>query len=110
MKRGPGIYHKAGAPEPQPRQRLYGVIRTVEERIQVMTTHPPTTLHVPLWTITDAAEMLGTSPQTIRRMIARGDLRAYRYGPRLIRIDPADVDAMRQPVTSLADLRGGDAQ
>lgn len=40
-------------------------------------------------------------------MIARGDLRAYRYGPRLIRIDAADLRAMRQPVTSLAELRGG---
>ena len=42
-------------------------------------------------------------------MIARGELRAYRYGPRLIRIDPADLAALREPVTSLADLRIGDA-
>lgn len=59
-------------------------------------------------TISDAATLLGASPNTVRRMIARGDLRAYRYGPRIIRIDPADLRAMRQPVTSLAELRGGD--
>ena len=64
----------------------------------------------PQWTIADAAEYLGTSPSSIRRMIARGDLRAYRYGPRIIRIDPADLRAMRQPVTSLAELRGGTAR
>lgn len=60
-------------------------------------------------TISDVATLLGSSPNTIRRMIARGDLRAYRYGPRIIRIDPADLRAMREPVTSLAELRGGDA-
>ena len=62
-------------------------------------------------TIADAAEILATSPATIRRFIAQGELRAYRYGPRLIRIDPADLRAFREPVTSLADLRaaGGDA-
>ena len=61
-------------------------------------------------TLQDAADLLGTSPSSVRRMIARGDLRAYRYGPRLIRIDPADLRAMRQPVTSLAELRGGGAR
>lgn len=58
-------------------------------------------------TLTDAADWLNVSLPTIRRMIARGDLRAYRYGPRLIRIDPADLRAMREPVTPLAELRGG---
>lgn len=62
------------------------------------------------WTIADAADYLGTSPSTIRRLIARGDLAAYRYGPRLIRIDPEDVQRLRQPVTPLGSLRGGDAR
>ncbi|MCV7548663.1 helix-turn-helix domain-containing protein [Micrococcus luteus] len=73
-------------------------------------THPSSTVHAPRWTIAETAEYLGASTNTVRRMIARGDLRAYRYGPRLIRIDPADLQAMRRPVTSLAELRGGDAQ
>ena len=63
----------------------------------------------PQYTLRQAAEVLGVGESTIRRMIARGDLRAYRYGPRIIRIDPADLRAMREPVTSLAELRGGDA-
>ncbi|WP_370448968.1 helix-turn-helix domain-containing protein [Micrococcus sp. RIT608] len=64
----------------------------------------------PRLTIAEVADYTGTSPSSVRRWIARGELRAYKYGPRAIRIDPADVDAMRQPVTSLADLRGGDVQ
>lgn len=52
----------------------------------------------PLWTMGDAAAHLGVNPETIRRMIARGELRAYRYGKRLIRLDPADVTAMRRPI------------
>lgn len=60
-------------------------------------------------TIPDAANRLGVNPATVRRMIARGELKAYRYGPRLIRIDPADLLALREPVTSLAELRAGDA-
>lgn len=65
---------------------------------------------VALFTVSGAAERLNVSPDTIRRMIARGELKAYRYGPRLIRIDPADLEALRQPVTSLAALRAGDAR
>ncbi|MFB9074112.1 hypothetical protein ACFFX0_24105 [Citricoccus parietis] len=30
----------------------------------------------------------------MRRLISRGDLRAYRIGKRIIRIDPADLDAL----------------
>ena len=58
-------------------------------------------------TIAEFANAIAASPATVRRMIARGDLRAYRYGPRIIRIDPADLRAMREPVTPLAELRGG---
>ena len=38
--------------------------------------------HAPLdtqYTIRDAADLLGVGESTLRRMIARGDLRAYRY-------------------------------
>lgn len=61
-------------------------------------------------TIVETAERLNVSPNTVRRMIAAGDLKAYRYGPRLIRIDPADILAAREPVTSLATLRAEDAR
>lgn len=61
-------------------------------------------------TIAQAAEALATSTSTIRRMISRGELRAYRYGPRLIRIDPADLQAIRQQVNPVGyAARGGDA-
>lgn len=59
--------------------------------------------------VSEVAVRLGVNVRTVRRMIARGELKAYRYGPRLIRIDPADLLAMREPVTSLAELRAGDA-
>lgn len=45
-----------------------------------------------------AAEYLGITDRTLRRMIAAGDLPAYRLGPRLLRIDVADLDALMRPV------------
>lgn len=55
------------------------------------------------WTVQDTANYLACSQDTVRRMIARGELKAYRYGPRLIRIDPKDVRRRRRQVTPLAD-------
>ncbi len=61
-------------------------------------------------TIDQAAELLQCSPWTVRRMISRGDIRAYRFKrTRLIRIDPRDLEKARRPITT-ADLNlGGDA-
>lgn len=47
---------------------------------------------------TEAAEYLGITDRTLRRMIAAGRLPAYRLGPRLLRIDVADLDALMRPV------------
>lgn len=55
-------------------------------------------------TLEQAAERLAVHPRTVRRMIAAGELPAYRYGKRLIRIDPADLHNSRRPVTSLGEL------
>ena len=44
--------------------------------------------------LTAAAERTGISVKTLRRRISDGRLVAYRGGPRLIRVDPADVDRM----------------
>lgn len=52
----------------------------------------------PLWTMADVAEYLGIHVESVRRLIARGELRAYRYGKRMVRIDPADVERMRRPI------------
>ena len=45
-----------------------------------------------------AAEYLGITDRTLRRMIAAGKLPAYRLGPRLLRIDVNDLDALLRPV------------
>jgi excisionase family DNA binding protein len=44
--------------------------------------------------VAEAADYHCCSERTIRRAIRDGRLRAYRVGPRLIRIDPADLDRM----------------
>lgn len=73
-----------------------------------MFTRPSPTTYL---TIEDTAELLQCSTITIRRMISRGGLKAYRFpGSRLIRIDPRDLDRIKRPVTNVADLVGaGDA-
>ena len=46
---------------------------------------------------------LTQSADTIRRAIARGDLKAYRLGSsRVIRIKPRDLEKFMRPVTPLA--------
>ena len=42
----------------------------------------------------DAAARVGVTTKTVRRWIASGQLAGYRIGPRLLRIDPDDVDRM----------------
>lgn len=44
--------------------------------------------------LAEAAEYTGVSTRTLRRRIADGTLIGYRVGPRLIKVDPADVDAL----------------
>jgi excisionase family DNA binding protein len=47
------------------------------------------------------AERLDVNPRTIRRIIARGQLTGYRLGDRMIRIDPAEVDSLMQPIPTV---------
>jgi len=44
-----------------------------------------------LWTVNQAAEAMGCSGDTVRRLIRSGQLPAINLSVRLIRIDPADV-------------------
>ena len=44
-----------------------------------------------------AAEEAACSVSTLRNLIARGDLTAYRFGPRMIRIRRQDLEALLQP-------------
>lgn len=50
-------------------------------------------------TVQQAAEILQTSPKTIRRRIADGTLDARRLGPRLIRVNPASLVDFGSPLT-----------
>ena len=45
-----------------------------------------------LLTVQQSAEVLGCSVGTIRNWIREGRLRAYRVGPRLLRIKPDDLE------------------
>jgi excisionase family DNA binding protein len=45
-------------------------------------------------TVNAAAEYVGVHPKTVRRWISTGQLAGYRAGPRLIRVDLDEVEAM----------------
>lgn len=63
-----------------------------------------------LLTIAECADQLGCAPLTVRRMISRGSLRAFKIGggSRMVRVRQADLDRLLVPVTSAADNLGGD--
>lgn len=48
--------------------------------------------------IETAATIAGCSPRTIRRYISQGRLSGYRMGPRLIRVDLAEIEALLSPI------------
>ena len=50
-----------------------------------------------LLTIKQSAAIKNVHPNTIRNMIMRGDLPAVRSGARIVRIDPAALDAAFTP-------------
>lgn len=54
--------------------------------------------------VTDAAKYVGCCTKTIRRYVAHGLLTGYRVGPRLLRVDLNELDAMltRVPTSSRA--------
>jgi excisionase family DNA binding protein len=55
-----------------------------------------------LETLAEAAARHGVTTKTIRRRIADGTIPAYRSGPRLIRVDPDDVDsALLSPIPTV---------
>lgn len=49
-------------------------------------------------TLAEAASRCGVTVKTIRNRIADGSLVGYRIGPRLLRVDPAEVDALMRPI------------
>jgi excisionase family DNA binding protein len=52
----------------------------------------------PTLSVADAAYRRRCSQKTIRRLIASGDLPAYRIGARMIRIDPRDLDRLARKI------------
>jgi excisionase family DNA binding protein len=67
----------------------------------------------PLESLDDAAARYDVSVRTVRRRIACGELTGYRFGARLLRVDPQEVDALFRPIatagTVSASVRLADA-
>ena len=57
--------------------------------------------------IPDAADRYGVNPKTIRRWIAAGRIAGYRFGPRMLRVDLDELDALMRPLATAK--RGGAA-
>lgn len=51
-------------------------------------------------TLQSAADRLSVDTRTLRSWIAAGRLEAYRTGPRLLRVDVDEVDALLAPVST----------
>ena len=54
----------------------------------------------PYLSLADAAGILGQSVKTLRRRIASGNLPAYRFGPRSIRVRLEDLEASGRRIPS----------
>lgn len=54
-----------------------------------------------------AAQRAGVSERTIRRWIAEGRLVGYRIGPRLLRVDRAELDALFSVVPTVRRSQAG---
>lgn len=54
-----------------------------------------------------ADDVLHCSQDTVRRMVARGELTAVRIGPRLIRIRRRDLERAMRPVTRIDLVTAG---
>lgn len=46
----------------------------------------------------EAADYLGVSYRTVRRWVSNGTLTAYRAGPRLLKVDTAELASVLHPV------------
>jgi excisionase family DNA binding protein len=54
--------------------------------------------HPDLIGLVEAADYCDVSHRSIRRWIKTGHLRAYRVGPRLLKVSITELEAMRRPV------------
>jgi excisionase family DNA binding protein len=58
--------------------------------------------HPELIGLPEAADRCGVSYRTVRRWIASGQLNAVRVGPKLLKVDAADLAALLQPTGGAA--------
>ena len=59
-----------------------------------------------LISLAEAAKYADVGSRTIRRYIATGRLRAYKVGPRLVKVDIDDLDALLRPIPARAAVGG----
>ncbi|HLC29835.1 MAG TPA: helix-turn-helix domain-containing protein, partial [Dehalococcoidia bacterium] len=59
----------------------------------------------PFYSVTEAARALGVSPSTVWRWIEADKLRAYRVGPKRIRIKKEDLEAIIRPARARAEVK-----
>jgi excisionase family DNA binding protein len=52
--------------------------------------------------IAEAAAYLGVNVRTVRNMLYDGRLKAYKLGPRIVRIRLSDIDTALEPYTEAA--------
>lgn len=55
--------------------------------------------------IAQAAKYADVHPITLRRWVAGGRVPAYRVGPRLLKVDLNELEAMLRPVPTTGDAR-----
>ncbi|MFP5219955.1 MAG: helix-turn-helix domain-containing protein [Actinomycetes bacterium] len=53
-----------------------------------------------LLSLDQAAAALGVHRNTVRRLVARGELPAVRIGPRLVRVSSSDLKALCRPLAA----------
>ena len=64
------------------------------------TSKPPTAARhlIPL---SEAADRASCSVKTLRRRIADGSLTGYRFGPKMLRVDADELDALMRPIPTV---------
>lgn len=56
----------------------------------------------PMLSMAEFGRRISASDDTVRRMIARGELRAFRVGARLVRIPESELDRIMSPIVPAA--------
>lgn len=54
-----------------------------------------------LVTLNEAADLLRVTPRSVRRYVSGGLLTGYRVGPKLFRVDLAEVEQLARPIPTV---------